>query len=287
MASNPAGQVGRHTDAAAHEASPWVERLARLGYAAKGIVYVIIGFLAARAAFGSGGQVTGGSGALQSLADDTWGQIALVVIAIGLAGYVVWRFVQAAMDPENKGDDKAGIAKRIGYVISGVLYGVLAFEAARLVLSGGGGGGGGQGGGSGASHWTAQAMELPLGRWLVGLAGIGTALYGLYQLYKAWTKDFTDSLQIGEVDYHKRQWIVRSGRAGLTSRGIVFGIIGFFLVQAALQYQPGQARGLGGALRTLQGQSYGPWVLGLVAIGLIGYGIFQLVKARYRHIEPA
>lgn len=280
----PAGRAaGAKADAAQDAASPWIERLARLGYAAKGIVYIIVGVLAVQAAFGSGGQVTGSSGALQPLAGNSWGRIALVVIAVGLAGYVLWRFVQAALDPENKGDDKSGIAARIGYVISGVLYGALALEAARLVIGSASGGGGG----SGASHWTGRLMEQPFGRWMVGLVGIGVALYGLQQLYKAWTVDFTDRLHIGGVDSHTRQWIIRSGRAGLTARGVVFGMIGFFLVQAALQYQAGEARGLGGALQTVAQQPYGPWLLGLVAIGLIGYGLFQLVKARYRGIQPS
>lgn len=275
--------ASHHVQGAAHEASPWVEWLARFGYAAKGVVYILIGVIAVDAAFGAGGSAEGASGALRSLADESWGQIVLGVIAVGLIGYVVWRFVQAFLDPENKGSDKKGIATRIGYVISGVLYATLAFEAARLVL----GSGGGSGGGSGASHWSATLMEQPLGRWLIGAVGVGIILFALYEFYKAWTTDFSDRLHIEQIDYHKRQWIERAGRAGLAARGVVFLLIGWFTVQAALNYDPNQARGLEGALDALGRQPYGPWVLGIVAVGLVGYGLFQLVKARYRHIQPA
>lgn len=291
--SETAGEAQVQASQAAHHASPWVEWLARLGYAAKGVVYILIGIIAVDAALtaGSGDQATGGSGALRSIADESWGQILLGIIAVGLVGYVLWRLVQALLDPEHKGTDAKGLATRAGYLISGVLYGVLAFEAARLALGSGSGStsGGGSGGGSGdsASHWTSRAFELPMGVWLVGAAGAGIFIFGLYELYKAWTADLSDRLHIEELDYHKRQWIERAGRAGLAARGIVFLLIGVFVVRAALQYDASEAQGLGGALQTLEQQPYGPWLLGLVALGLLGYGLFQLVKGRYRHIKAA
>lgn len=290
--SETAGEAQFQANQAAHHASPWVEWLARLGYAAKGVVYVLIGVIAVDAALtaGSGDQATGGSGALQSIADESWGQIVLGIIAVGLFGYVLWRLVQSLLDPEHKGTDMKGVATRIGYFISGALYATLALEAARLALGSGGGGGGGtggSGGGSSASHWTSRVFELPMGVWLVGAAGVGIFIFGLYELYKAWTTDFSDRLHIEEIDYHKRQWIQRAGRAGLAARGVVFLLSGVFVVRAALQYDASEAQGLEGALQALERQPYGPWLLGLVALGLIGYGLFQLVKARYRHIKPA
>ncbi|HEV2129901.1 MAG TPA: DUF1206 domain-containing protein, partial [Longimicrobiaceae bacterium] len=148
MALFPAGQAHRHARHAAHGASPWVEGLARLGYAAKGVVYLIVGGLAAQAALGSGGQTTGSEGALSTILRQPLGQVLLGAVAVGLAGYALWRFVQAALDPEHRGTDAKGIAIRLGYAISGVIHAGLAIEAARMVL--GNGGGSGQGGGGGA-----------------------------------------------------------------------------------------------------------------------------------------
>lgn len=267
---------------AQHQAAPWVEWLARIGYAAKGIVYILVGWIALDAAIG-GGQSTGSRGALQSVADEPFGQVLLALVAVGLLGYAIWRFVEAALDPEDKGSGAGGIARRLGYAVSGVIHAALALYAAQLVF---GSGGGSSGGGSGTDSRTAMLMQQPFGRWLVGLVGLGIVGYGLYELYRAWTLDFGKRLKTSEMSSTTREWTTRAGRAGLAARGVVFGIIGIFLVQAALQYDPQQARGLGGALRALQEQAYGPWLLGAVALGLIGYGLFQLVRARYRRIEP-
>jgi hypothetical protein len=279
----PAGSVRHHASHAAGEAAPWVEWLARLGYAARGVVYIIVGALAAQAAFGSGGQVTDSDGALQTILRQPYGQVMLGVVALGLAGYAMWRFVEAALDPEHKGSDAKGIAKRIGYAISGVIHAALAFEAARMVMRGASGGSGGEG----ADHWTAMLISQPFGPWLVGLVGLGIAAFGLYQLYRAYASDPAKRLSLTGLGATAREWVIRAARLGYAARGVVFGIIGFFVVQAALQYDPSDAVGLGGALRTLQRQSYGPWLLGAVAVGLVAYGIFELVKARYRRIHPA
>jgi hypothetical protein len=264
-------------DRAAKEAAPWVEKLARLGYAAKGAVYLLVGGLAVAAAFGSGGQTTGSSGALTTLADSTLGRIALGLIALGLAGYVVWGFVRAIRDPENE-----GTGHRIFFAVTAVIYGFLAVEAARLAASGMGGGSGG--GGGGASHWSAQLMQQPFGLWLVGAAGVAVGIYGLQQLINAWQVDLDDRLALGQLSSTARTWVVRSGRLGLAARGLVFVIIAYYFVQSALQASPSEAKGLGGVLTSMQDT---PWLLGLVALGLLGYGIYNLVRARYRVIRPA
>lgn len=279
-------------DRAESEARSGVETLARAGYAAKGVVYILVGILALRAAIGAGGRTTGSEGALASLADEPFGQIALVIIGMGLAGYAIWRFVSAFLDPEHPGDASAGAGKRTFYFITGALYGLLAIEAIRMGLgdggagsgSGGAGGGGAAGGGSSASHWSAEVMQQPWGVWLVGIAGLLILGYGLHQLYKAYTVDLADQLALSRLGASGRTWAIRTGRAGLAARGIVFSVIGFFIIQAAIQSQPDQARGLGGALETLESQPYGPWILGAVAIGLAAYGVYMLVTAKYRRI---
>jgi hypothetical protein len=278
-----AGVADRAADRATREAAPWIEKLARLGYAAKGAVYILVGGLAVAAAFGGGGQTTGSTGALATISDSTFGRILLGLIALGLAGYVIWGFVRAIRDPENE-----GTGHRIFFAVTAVIYGFLAVEAARLAIAGPGGGSsggaGGGGGGSGASHWSAQLMEQPFGHWLVGLAGAAVAIYGIQQLINAWMVDLDDQLALGSMSATARKWTVRSGRFGLAARGVVFVIIGYFFVQAAMQANPAQARGLGGVLRSMQDT---PWLLGVIALGLLAYGVYNLVRSRFRVIRPA
>lgn len=171
------------------------------------------------------------------------------------------------------------------FAISGVIYAGLAFEAGRLALYGArGGGSSGVGGGSG-SDWTATLMSNEWGVWLVGAAGAGIAGYGLLQLYQAWAAKLGSELDLSSLGHAARRWTMRFGRFGLAARGVVLGIVGALVLGAALNTDPQQATsGLGEALRTLENQPYGPWLLAVVAIGLAAYGFFQLMKAGYRRI---
>lgn len=277
----PAREVQHHARRAAHQASPAVQRLARLGYAAKGVVYLIIGGVAAQAAFSAAEQVEGTEGALATILDQPFGRVLLGIVALGLAGFVVWRAVQAVMDPEHRGGGMKRAAVRIGYAISGLLYAALTLEAVRMIR-----GSGGEGGGT--EHWTAVVMEKPFGRIVIGVAGLGIAAYGIYQLVKAFKGDDLDKrLNLGGSAVATRKRVIALARAGTAARGVVFGIIGWLVIKSALQYDPSEAQGLQGALVTLREAAYGRYLLGLVALGLMAYGISQLVKARYRVIHAA
>ncbi|MCB0140830.1 MAG: DUF1206 domain-containing protein [Caldilineaceae bacterium] len=269
---------GRQTSA---EAITWVIWLARLGYAAKGLVYMTIGALAVQAAIGSGGETTGPSGALSSLSNAPFGRILLGLVAVGLFGYALWRIVQAWVDPDNEGSDAAGIAKRIGYAISGLIYGGFGAEAVRIVWHGGGSSGSGN---DQAAGWTARLMSQPFGIWLVGIVGVIVIGTGLYQFYRAYTAKFRLKLKLHEMSSHEQTWATRAGRIGFAARGVVYSLIGGFLVVAAMRSNPQEAGGIGKALQTLAQQPYGPWLLGLVAVGLVAYGFFAIVLARYRRI---
>jgi Domain of Unknown Function (DUF1206). len=260
--------------------SPWVERLARLGYATKGVVYILIGALAVLAALDAGGQTTDTRGAFQEIYSKPFGQVLLGAVAIGLAAYAIWRVTQAIVDAEGKGTDLKGIAIRIGYACSGLLHAGLAFSAARLVF-------GEKEGSSEQAHKsrTAQVMQLPFGRLLVGLVGAGFIGFGLYQIYKGYKTKFRKRLEVGAMSKREDKWATRFGRFGLAARGVVFGIIGYFLIVSALHYDPNEVRGLGGALQTLAGQPFGKVLLGIVAAGLAIYGFYMLVEARYHHIR--
>lgn len=267
-------------------ASPWVERLARFGYAAKGAVYIVVGLLAAMAAAGSGGKTTDTRGALGTIFAQPFGRGLLGAVAVGLIGYALWRFVQAFADAENKGSDAKGIGVRIGYAGSGLIHVGLALSAAQMAFGSSGGRSSGGGGGSDRAEqgWTASLMAQPFGRWLVALVGAGIIGVGLFQLYKAYTAKFRKELKLAEMSGTEQTWATHSGRLGFAARGVVFGVIGIFLMLAALRSDPGQARGLGGALRALEAQPFGSLILAVVAAGLVAYGVYMFVAARYRRI---
>lgn len=264
---------------AAEEASPWIERVARFGYAAYGVVYVLVGVLAFQAALGGGGETAGQEGALQTILLAPLGRFLLGLVALGLLGYAAWRLFQGILDPENEGRSVKGIAKRSDHVVNGLFHAALAVSVGGVAL------GSGSGGGGGPDDWTATLLQQPVGRSLTVAVGVGIIVIGLFQFYRAYDAKFMEKLKPGEMGPGERVWTRRGGRLGHAARGVVFLIIGTFLVQAALQSDPNEARGLGGALSTLAGQPFGPYLLGAVSFGLVCFGLFMFVVARYRRIE--
>jgi Domain of Unknown Function (DUF1206) len=275
-----ADQVKHQAKEAAHEASPWIERLGRLGYIAKGVVYILVGVLAAEAAVGAGGKTTDTRGALQEILQAPFGKFLLLAITVGLVGYALWRFAQAGLDADRKGSDAKGLSIRTSYAMIGAIYAGLALTALRLAL----GSGDRSSTDAKTQSWTAWLLGKPLGPWLVGLAGLVVIGVGINQFVQAYTAQFRQNLKTGTLGYERAKWVTHVGRLGFTARGVVFGIVGVFLIVAAIRVQPGEARGLGGALETLAQQPFGPWLLGLVSLGLIAYGLFMLILALYRHM---
>lgn len=260
----------------------WVERLARLGYTTKGIVYAIIGVLAVQAALGTGGKTTDAKGALGSIAAQPFGKFLLGLVAVGLVAYGIWRLIEAIQDPEhpNRNEPK-GIARRIGSVISAIIYAGLAFSAIELIMGASGGGSSS----NSAQHWTARLLAQPFGQWLVGVVGALIIGVGFYEIYNAYKFKFRRELKLNQMSPTEETWATRISRFGIAARGIVFIMIGFFLIQAARQLDAREARGLDGALETLARQPQGPWLLGIVALGLVAYAVYMWVQARYRRIN--
>ena len=213
--------------------SPWVERLARFGYAAKGVVYIVAGGLAALAATGTGGEVTDARGAMRSIARQPFGGVMLGVVAFGLVAYVLWRWVQAITDADRKGKELKGVALRAGYFGSGMVYAGLSVSAARILL-----GAYDDGAPSAAQSWTARVMSLPFGAWLVSLAGLAVIGFGLYQLYKAYSAKFRKRLKLSDMSERARRWATLSGRVGYAARGVIFIVVGFLLMRAAETESP-------------------------------------------------
>lgn len=258
------------------EAKPWVRKFARFGYMAKGVVYGMIGVLALLAAFGPGGETTDSSGALRSIAQMPFGEMVLWGIGLGLIGYIVWRLIKAIKDPENEGTDVKGIITRIGFFISAVIYTNLAYGAIQLASNSGSGGGG-----DSEKTMSAKLLEQPFGVWLVGALGVGIIAYGIYELYKGYKEKFMKKFKTYEMNIGERKIARNSGKLGLMSRGIVFSMIGFFFIQTAITHNPDQSKGIDGALAELAQQPYGQILLALVALGLILYGVYQIIRGRY------
>ncbi|MEH1807143.1 DUF1206 domain-containing protein [Nostoc sp.] len=250
---------------------PWFKRLARLGYAAKGVVYFIVGLLAVQAAIGSGGKTTNTTGALKAIIVQPFGKFLLSIVTLGIIGYVLWRLVQTFFDPEKskKPINAKRIAQGIGYAISALAYTGLALTSVKLIMG---------------SVVGIYILAQPLGRWLIALTGMMVVSVGLSYLYKAYKGKFRHHLKLSQMSLTEQSWAVRMGRFGIAARGIVFGIIGIFLMLAAIQSDGTQARGLGGALAVLTQHPFGLWLLGVVGLGLIAYGIYSGIEARYRHI---
>lgn len=264
---------------AGREVGRWIEKLARLGYLAKAVVYGLIGILALRLAFGmSGGETTDAQGALREIAGAPWGKFLLFAIALGLLGYAAWRFVQGVLDVDARGNDPKGLAARAGYVGSGVIHTGIALAAFSTATGGGGGG-------NSEQEMTAGLMTNEWGVWLVGLAGLVTVVVGLYQFKLGHDARFTRQWNTGEMSAQQREWGRKAGRFGLMARGVVFVIMGFFLLKAAWQHDASEARGLGGVLAEVGGTGYGTWLLAIVALGFVCYAIYCVVQARFRHFN--
>jgi hypothetical protein len=257
-----------------------IERLARLGYVSKGIVYVVVGGLAAAAIAGRGRTGADKHDAFRFILDAPFGRMALLVMVIGLAGYAFWRISSSVTDSERRGTDAKGLALRAGSAIRGLFYGWIAFELVGMIVRHRDSGGGSD---TQARHWSARIMEKPLGRWLVAIIGISIIAYGVYQLYVGIRGKLSKQIRTRAVP----DWLVAVSRFGLGARGVVFAIVGGSLIAAAVQYDPSEARGMAGALRTLAAQPFGPVLLAITAVGLAAYGMYAFVNARYRDIAAA
>lgn len=275
-------------DGVVHRGKPWVEKLARVGFAAKAILYFTIGALAVSAALGNGGKATDSRGALGELIGGSFlglrhalfGRVLLGVVALGLLGYAVWRIIEGITDPERRGTSAKGIALRAGYLGRGLIHLGLAGTAASLALSGSVGSGGD---GDRQRHWTARALETPGGvyvLWAVALALLG---YGAYQLYKAAKSKLSKQLELGRMSRGARRVVIGVSRFGIAARGIVFGMVGVLLARAAASHDPREAGGVGQSLREIS--RFGDWPFLVVALGLVAYAVHELVEAKYRRIR--
>ncbi len=269
--ASPVG-AAQEAGAAVTRSAPY-EWLARAGFAARGLIYCIIGLLAVKLAVGVGGKTTNQQGALRTIAHQPFGRILLLAVAIGLGGYALWRLSRAALGQH--GD--SGL-DRISALASGLVYAGMCLVAVKFLV-------GAKPSTTANPHKaTAGVFGWPAGTWLVGIAGAVLIGVGLYQGYRGLSKDFLDDSKTGQMSPIVRSWFERIGIFGYLARMVVFGLIGVFLIKAAVDFRAKTAIGLDGALAKLVHQSYGHVLLGIVAAGLIAFGIYSLADARYRKI---
>lgn len=256
--------------------SKWIDRLARLGLAARGLVYVVVGFIALQIAWGTEKSQADKQGALQVLASNPVGKAAIVVAIVGFVGYALWRLTEAIWGhTEDDGIKRWG--KRGFSLFRAALYIWFAISAVMLLA-----GSSGSGSDQTSKEWTARLMAQPFGRYLVIAVGIGFVGAALWLAWRGVTTKFDEKLKLGEMSPGMKSAVEKLGLVGNVARGVVFGMVGVFIVVAAVTFDPKKARGLDGSLRTLADNGWGQVVLWAVALGLVAFGLYSFAEARYR-----
>ena len=264
--------------------SPLMETLARIGFGARGLIYFVMGIIDVQVAIGAGHVPADQQGALAAISAQPVGRILLWIVLVGLAGYSLWGLIRVIFDPLHLGNDAKGIAQRLWYLTSAFSYSSLILPTYNLLS------GGGQAAQNG--HQTAQTQKsvAPLlsstgGQWFVGILGLISLGIGFGQIFIGLSRKFDKQFEFYRLTPRQRVWIRRLGRFGTVARGITFGLIGAFLIISAMRADPSQAQGIDGALLKLAQLPYGPWMLGVVAIGLIAFGIYSMTGALWFRFE--
>lgn len=251
-----------------------VERLARLGLVGRGVVYVLVAMLAAQIALGSGGSADASQqGAFRALAGTTFGLVVLWLVVVGFFGYGFEQGGEAVGGHRREQGNKR-TAKRAESAAKAVLYVALGVSAARIVTGGGSGGG--------SEALTARVLGMTAGRYLVGAAGLVVVAVALGMAWRGLRTKFEEQLDLSRLRPDLRRGVIRLGQVGYLARGVVFAVLGLLVVAAAITFDPDKARGLDAALQELAGQPYGTWLLLLVALGLVCFGVYSFAEARYR-----
>ena len=254
------------------------EYVIRFGIAAKGFVYLLLGGLTFMAALGMGGMKSDSNSVLEFLSGRIGGQLLLAATAAGIMAYVFWRFYQTFADPEGKGTEAKGLATRLGYFSSGVIYGFLAFTAIQILM------GSGSGSNGGGNSFISEALGHRYGQIIVG--GIALVYLGkaIYQGYRAWSGNFKNKVKDQHLSEKAQKLVYVSGVAGYAARGVVIAIIAFLTFRAAATHNSDNGGGTKEAFDFLQNE-FGTLVLAVIALGLLLYGVFMLIKARHRVVN--
>ncbi|PSQ69627.1 MAG: hypothetical protein BRD29_01325 [Bacteroidetes bacterium QH_2_67_10] len=257
----------------------WLERLTRFGYFTRATVFTLVGLVAMRAAWGIG-QATGTRGVMREMRRQPFGKTLLLATSIGMACYVLWRFVQVVLDPFTKGDGAQSSIRRIGYFGSGSFYALLSVTAAQLAFNF-------AGGRSFRREVVVWALAMPYGSWVVGFAGVALFFVGSHALWRAYRASYMQLYPPPTPETARRQRFARLfGRVGLISMGLTLWIVGALIIMAAVYANPDQAIGIGGALTVLQRGPYGALLLVAAGVGFVFYGGHTFFLGFYRRVRP-
>jgi hypothetical protein len=274
-----AGSTGDRAASAARRASQsrWVDRTARVGLAARGLVYVLVSILAFQIAFVDRAKEADQRGAFQTLAQNGFGKVVLWIVIIGFLGYAVWQASEAAWGHRSERDERKRTASRIESAVKAAIYVVLTVVAVRVVT-------GSAKAGQGGETLTAKVLKMTGGQFLVGLAGVLIVAAAAVVAWRGVRTKFEEHLDLWRLRPLARSIVVNLGRIGYIARGVVFAMAGILVVAAAVTFDPHKARGLDAALRQIAAEPYGPWLLSLAALGLLCFGVYSFVEARYRRL---
>ncbi|WP_250036900.1 DUF1206 domain-containing protein [Paractinoplanes maris] len=254
-----------------------LEYLARGGFIGYGIIHLIFAWIAFQVAFQGSSQESDQSGALQTLAGNGLGKTLLVIIVIGMIAMAIWQAFEAAIG-ESGEQDRAALAERVLSGARAILYLYLAYYAIKVLQ------GSNASMGDTSQNKSSTLMDSTGGRWLIGLIGLVVVGVGVGMFIYGYKKKFTKHLNTGQMTHGTRQPIIRLGMAGYMAKGTAYAIAGVLVVVAAVKYDPEKARGLDAALKTLAGNSWGVWVLGLIALGIACFGVYCIAQAKYRKV---
>jgi hypothetical protein len=274
-----ADETGQRAARTARQAadSKWIERTARVGLAARGLVYVLIGILAFQIAFVDRAERADQQGAFQTLAQNGFGKAILWLVILGFVGYGLWQASEAAWGHRTERDERKRTASRIESAIKAAIYLLLAVVAFRVVT-------GTSRSGQGGEQVTAQALQLTGGQVLVGLAGVAIVAAAVLLAWRGLRTKFEEHLDLAELGPGARSALITLGKVGYVARSIVFALVGILVVVAAVTFDPDKARGMDAALRQVAAQPYGPWLLSLMALGLMCFGVYSFAESRYRRL---
>lgn len=247
----------------------------RAGFTARGVIYLLVGYLALRIAFGDGGDEADRQGALRQIGRQPLGTPLLWMLAAGLACMALWRGAQGAL---GQGDDGAG--RRLASGARAVFYAVACWGTATFAAGSGGSGSSDRK----SKDVTATLLGQPGGRWIVGAAGAGLCVAGAVISYRALRRSFLEKLETGRMSPGARAAVTATGAGGGAARGAVYAGAGAFLIVAAVRFEPHKAKGVDDTLRSFAHTVAGPWLLAAMAIGLILFGLFSFASARWRRL---
>ncbi|MCX4238182.1 DUF1206 domain-containing protein [Streptomyces sp. NPDC020707] len=273
-----ASTLTRGGRAGKQKAAPAIEGAARAGFTARGVIYLLVGLLALQIAFGDSGKQADQGGALEEVASKPFGEVVLWALGVGVVGMALWRLSEAIFGAAGPDGNKP--KKRLASAGRAVFYGFVAYSVISFAA-----GAGGSGSSDGKSRdATAKAMDLPAGRWLVGIAGVVILCAGLWMVVQAARRKYHKHMRLTDMSRKVRQGVDVTGVGGGVARGLVFAVAGGFAVRAAWDYEPDKAKGMDDTLRSFAETPVGPWLLVLIAVGLMLFGLFSFAMARYRKV---